>query len=734
MAPTASTLYKQQSRYNGKLTREYSNSGLGTIYWSSAETLGITAGWFQVDAENTKGEELFITGITGTPAEYSGTVSIRGLRDYGADTNVPAKQFVHRATASIIVSDNHSWLDQMIVAFLAHEQLQTAFHGFAGIGSTASRPAAAAGNNGMLYWSSDDLVLYYSNGTTWTAQAAGTQPDASDSVKGVSKLSVAASDPVNPIVVGDNDPRVVTGTTAQRGVFIEASAANIIAGTQTHGSGVELTVNPKFLADASVSTSAGVGDANKYIRLNASGALSNTLTGVSFTAGNSGLQGDLLEVTASDTASSLKRKITKEDNYVLTVTNSGTPDTFGGFVNNLGQKLLIKDATNIMGIYNGDDVVRVFHLEKNTTLNTWSVKYSSSAPTALTGGAINRAFVVNNTADGVVLVGGYNGAGSLVFSRYPNGLTAPSTGVVSASGAAFTTCNLTTNNELVFYDLTGTGYQAVVVNHAGVPALGAVVTISARVGGASMSPGAIKLGANKAFLIFPNSADNLIQGMVVSVSGTTITTNTAQTIESGSLTSGDGVIFAYSLFDNQGIADKAVIVLRRVTGAITAYLIEVSGTTFTATAMTGLTSQNFYGLISSDAVLVGASAATAVGYKIDTTNLKFTQCTNAYSTLVSGAFTGIVYDANQALSVVTNGTTLELANISPTHHAPLVALSAYTNAGTVVATNRGEVTVPAISGSAGDIQYLTFSGTSNTRINEATVLGVAKNATTIILS
>lgn len=210
MAPTASTLYKQQSRYNGKLTREYSASGTGTIYWSSAETLGITAGWFQIDAENTKGEELFITGITGTPAEYSGTVSIRGLQNYGANTNVPAKQFVHRATASIIVSDNHSWTDQIITAFLAHEQVQGAFHGFAGIGTTASRPAAAAGNNGMLYWSTDDLVLYYSNGTIWTAQAAGTQPDSTTSVKGVTKMSVAPASAASPIAVGDNDPRMMS--------------------------------------------------------------------------------------------------------------------------------------------------------------------------------------------------------------------------------------------------------------------------------------------------------------------------------------------------------------------------------------------------------------------------------------------------------------------------------------------------------------------------------------------
>lgn len=212
MAPTASTLYKQQSRYNGKLTREYSASGTGTIYWSSAETLGITAGWFQIDAENTKGEEVFVTGITGTPAEYSGTVVIRGLRDYGANTNVPAKQFVHRATASIIISDNHSWQDQMVDAFLAHEQLQTAFHGFAGIGTDAARPVAAAGNSGMIYWSTDGLIMYYSDGSTWTAQSAGTQPDSTTSVKGVVKMSVAPVSAANPIAVGDNDTRITSAS------------------------------------------------------------------------------------------------------------------------------------------------------------------------------------------------------------------------------------------------------------------------------------------------------------------------------------------------------------------------------------------------------------------------------------------------------------------------------------------------------------------------------------------
>lgn len=55
-----------------------------------------------------------------------------------------------------------------------------------------------------------DLIAYFSDGTTWHAQSAGTQPDAGFSVKGVAKLTIAPVSPTSPIVVGDNDPRMIS--------------------------------------------------------------------------------------------------------------------------------------------------------------------------------------------------------------------------------------------------------------------------------------------------------------------------------------------------------------------------------------------------------------------------------------------------------------------------------------------------------------------------------------------
>jgi hypothetical protein len=73
----------------------------------------------------------------------------------------------------------------------------------------------------------------------------------------------------------------------------EATAAEIIANTQTGSTGADLIVNPKYLSDASVTTSAGAADADKYVRANASGLIDSTLlttnptpTYTTVTAGN----------------------------------------------------------------------------------------------------------------------------------------------------------------------------------------------------------------------------------------------------------------------------------------------------------------------------------------------------------------------------------------------------------------------------------------------------------------
>lgn len=56
----------------------------------------------------------------------------------------------------------------------------------------------------------DGNVLTYSSGTSKWVNASTSAPDASTSVKGVSKLSVAPVSASNPIAVGDNDTRIPT--------------------------------------------------------------------------------------------------------------------------------------------------------------------------------------------------------------------------------------------------------------------------------------------------------------------------------------------------------------------------------------------------------------------------------------------------------------------------------------------------------------------------------------------
>lgn len=61
--------------------------------------------------------------------------------------------------------------------------------------------------------------------TSATSGAPGAIADASTTVKGASKLSVAPASPTSPIATGDNDPRVGAATTSQR-ALLKASVAS----------------------------------------------------------------------------------------------------------------------------------------------------------------------------------------------------------------------------------------------------------------------------------------------------------------------------------------------------------------------------------------------------------------------------------------------------------------------------------------------------------------------------
>lgn len=57
---------------------------------------------------------------------------------------------------------------------------------------------------------SNELIPSQNAVKEYVDENAGAAPDASTTVKGISKLSVAPASPTNPIAVGDNDPRLIT--------------------------------------------------------------------------------------------------------------------------------------------------------------------------------------------------------------------------------------------------------------------------------------------------------------------------------------------------------------------------------------------------------------------------------------------------------------------------------------------------------------------------------------------
>lgn len=131
--------------------------------------------------------------------------------------------------------------------------------------ATARDASITSPSNGMqVYLIAEGKYTDYTAGS-WADRASGTTPNMSLTVAGKGE---------------------------------EATAAEIIANTQTGGTGADLIVNPKYLSDASVTTSAGVGDAAKYVRANASGLIDSTLlTGVTITTNQiiySGTAGETL--------------------------------------------------------------------------------------------------------------------------------------------------------------------------------------------------------------------------------------------------------------------------------------------------------------------------------------------------------------------------------------------------------------------------------------------------------
>lgn len=242
--------------------------------------------------------ELIYTpdAVTTTAGVTTLTNVVRGIGYYGtAITAVTANQKAHIANAEIGVADTHLLWNALTegLANVINGTTQLLLHVYA---TEAARdiaiPTPTAGS--ICIVTGTKTLYAYINGS-WYGSFIPTYADAA-------ARDAAITAPVNGMKIYNTADGVFQGyvagvwtnegtsTTPNMSLTVagkgeEATAAEIIANTQAGGTGAELIVNPKYLSDASVTTTAGAGDAGKYVRVNSSGVLDTTLTtGVTITS------------------------------------------------------------------------------------------------------------------------------------------------------------------------------------------------------------------------------------------------------------------------------------------------------------------------------------------------------------------------------------------------------------------------------------------------------------------
>ena len=158
----------------------------------------------------------------------------------------------HASGSTIMISDNFAFWEDIQDAIATKADIagqvftgQVSFSGTTHGGikanslTTAQRDALVAPGDGLIIYNTTSGEFQIRQGSAWSAMASGsTQPDASTTVAGKVEM---------------------------------ATDAETIAGTTTGGTGAQLSVNPGNMLSATVSkqTSAGVGDAGKFVSANA---------------------------------------------------------------------------------------------------------------------------------------------------------------------------------------------------------------------------------------------------------------------------------------------------------------------------------------------------------------------------------------------------------------------------------------------------------------------------------
>jgi len=294
-----------------------------TVSKNSTDVFTVTSGVLWI-GQGTKAEWAYFGGCSVSSTSITFTSVVRGLKPNATSTsdNDTALQYDHAIGEPVVYVqhsvDINTYLqknaDDVISGSLDFSGTSTFKLKLPGF-TTAQRNALTSSDREFLFNSTTGELQYFSGGSWYTVSAGSTQPLASSTVAGRSKLDVEAADPANPIAAGINSPHVLdtTSTTTTGQIKIannttgSRSATLSLHSDDTYTSGGDIIQRANTGVNAATTwTHRGTGELKLYLQEAAGMYIAGGVMKLdydivrTFTAGETVVAGNLVYMKNSD--------------------------------------------------------------------------------------------------------------------------------------------------------------------------------------------------------------------------------------------------------------------------------------------------------------------------------------------------------------------------------------------------------------------------------------------------
>lgn len=617
--------------------------------------------FFTIDGDNSRKEHISCN-LSGTSL-----TSIKSVSRQGVETSGCAR--LHRIGATVVITD-----------FASIKYLNDLLDGTTNL--NASEPLEYDGT-ATINANNQLATKAYVDGV-----AIAGAPDSSTSVKGISKLSVAAVSAGNPIVVGDNDYRISPNNYGADS-----------GGTDTYA--ITLASAPTGYATGQVyafkANTANTGTAT--LNVNSLGAKT-----ILRSDGATLLTGDIL-------ANQLVQVQYNGADFVMISSPANTVNLAGGiYPTGSGENI-----TNVIpslapyiadgGIDQNDSV----YVSASGTVKRMVPSGMASATTISTSPTYTnykKAFPTSTSGRYIYFSGGVSSspqalAGEIrAMSSDETNFTNVGNNTISTSVYYFDACEISTDKWCLIYQKSTAG----VASGIGVKIVsGASVTVGSEatietLGNSSYMPSCAKIDTDKVAIFYQKDADGDLYCQVLTVSGTTISTNTPVLVKvaSGAVrTSADQISTNTILLTYQDASTSPTTVFGRT--------ISVSGTTPT---------------VNSEQTIVTIGGASGWNFRAKT--ISSTKAFFVYAN--SGASTNdTCLNITISGSTLTAGSTLALSSNRLTEYFGI----------SLIGTTR--IIIAELGANQVIVKYLDVSGTTPTEISSQTLTATSAVYSTFVV-